>query len=108
MLINRNITVNGHRTSIRLEPEFWTGLADIAQRENLTIDKLCGEIDRGAGDLSRTGAIRIFIASYLLRGAQQSIEQQRRSFTTVGGAYSEQPRQVEDYPLAAQRFRATG
>ena len=52
MLINRNITVNGHRTSVRLEPEFWAGLTDIAQREHLTIDQLCTEIDRGAGGLS--------------------------------------------------------
>ena len=71
MLINRNITVNGHRTSIRLEPEFWAGLTDIAQRENLTIDELCTEVDRDAGGLSRTAAIRVFITSYMVRLAQQ-------------------------------------
>ena len=51
MLNNRNITVNGHRTSIRLEPEFWTGLADIAQREHLTIDQLCSEVGEYSGGL---------------------------------------------------------
>jgi len=75
MLINRNITVDGHRTSIRLEPEFWAGLADIAQREYLTIDQLCSEIDRGAGKLSRTAAIRIFITSYLARAKAQPLAQ---------------------------------
>lgn len=108
MLINRNITVNGHRTSIRLEPEFWAGLADIARRENLSIDALCGEVDRGAGGLSRTAAIRVFIASYMMRHADQSVEQSlRRPFVGVERDYSE-PRQIEDYPLAAQRFRAAG
>lgn len=58
MLIIRNITVDGFHTTIRLEPEFWAGLADIAQRENVTIDELCTEIDCGAGKLSRTAAVR--------------------------------------------------
>ena len=104
MLINRNITVNGHRTSIRLEPEFWAGLSDIARRENLTIDQLCGEVDRGAGNLSRTAAIRVFIASYMVRRAEQTVA---RPFIGVERDYSK-PRRVEDFPLAAQRLRATG
>jgi len=70
MLIGRNITVDGHRTSIRLEPEFWARLADIAQRENQTIDQLCTEIDRGAGKLLRTAAVRVFIMSYTVRLSQ--------------------------------------
>ncbi|NNE86008.1 MAG: ribbon-helix-helix domain-containing protein [Alphaproteobacteria bacterium] len=108
MLINRNITVNGHRTSIRLEPEFWAGLADIARYENLTIDQLCSEVDRGAGELSRTAAIRVFIASYAVRRAAQSAEQPlRRPFVGAERGFSE-PRRNDDYPVAAQRFRATG
>ena len=75
MLINRNINVEGHRTSIRLEPEFWVGLTNIARRERLTIDQLCTEIDRGAGKLSRTAAIRVFIASYMVRLSLQSAVQ---------------------------------
>ncbi len=107
MLINRNITVNGHRTSIRLEPEFWSGLADIAQLEDLSMDELCGQVDRGAGDLSRTAAIRVFIASYMVRRAERFAEPLRRPFATVERDYTD-PSQAEEYPLAAQRFRATG
>lgn len=76
LLVNRNINVDGHRTSIRLEPEFWARLADIAEREYLTIDELCTEIDSGAGDLSRTAAVRVFITSYMVRLAQLAAEQQ--------------------------------
>ncbi|MFT5182087.1 MAG: putative DNA-binding ribbon-helix-helix protein [Alphaproteobacteria bacterium] len=108
MLINRNITVNGHRTSIRLEPEFWSGLADIAQCEHLTIDELCCEVDSSAGDLSRTAAIRVFIASYQLQRAQQPVDQQPRApFTTVEGNYAD-PQRGDEFPAASQRFRATG
>lgn len=108
MLINRNITVNGHRTSIRLELEFWAGLSDIARRESLTVDQLCSEVDRGAGNLSRTAAIRVFIACYMVRRAEQSTEQPlRRPIVGVERDYSE-PQQVEDFPAAAQRIRAAG
>ena len=105
MLINRNITVNGHRTSVRLEPEFWTGLAQIAEREHLTIDQLCSEIDRGAGDLSRTAAIRVFIASYMVRRTEQSAEP--LPFAAVAGDQNK-PRPIDEYSLVAQRLRAAG
>ncbi len=64
MLINRNVTVGGRRTSLRLEPEFWDALADIAGREGLSLDHLCGLIDSQRGGLSRTAAIRIYIVGY--------------------------------------------
>ncbi|MGE0256284.1 MAG: ribbon-helix-helix domain-containing protein [Alphaproteobacteria bacterium] len=64
MLINRNVTVGGRRTSLRLEPEFWDALADIATREGLTLDHLCSLIDSQRGGLSRTAAIRIYIVGY--------------------------------------------
>lgn len=84
MLINRNITVNGHRTSIRLEPEFWSAFADIAKREYITIDELCTEIDRGAGKLSRTAAVRVFTTCYMMRLTQQPAVQLPRPFADVG------------------------
>lgn len=64
MLVNRNITVGSLRTSVRLEPQFWEALSDIAARERLTVDRLCTIIDANAGELGRTAAIRVFIASY--------------------------------------------
>ena len=64
MLINRNITVGQLRTSVRLEPEFWDALADIAHRERVSIDRLCTLVDAHTGELGRTAAIRVFIASY--------------------------------------------
>jgi predicted DNA-binding ribbon-helix-helix protein len=105
MLINRNITVNGHRTSIRLEPEFWAGLADIARRENLTIDELCAEVDSRAGGLSRTAAIRVFITSYMVRLAQQNTEQLSHPFAAVAGG-SIETQAVDEPKLGTQRFRA--
>lgn len=107
MLVNRNITVDGHRTSIRLEPEFWAGLADIAQSEDLTVDQLCTEVDHGAGELSRTAAIRVFITSYMARRAQLSAGQAPRPFKPVAGEVAE-AQEGDGYQIAAQRFRAAG
>jgi predicted DNA-binding ribbon-helix-helix protein len=64
MLINRNITVGQLRTSVRLEPEFWDALAEISRRERVSIDRICTLVDGHTGDLGRTAAIRVFIASY--------------------------------------------
>lgn len=106
MLINRNITVGGHRTSIRLEPEFWAGLAAIAEREHMTVDQLCTDIDRGAGGLSRTAAVRVFITSYMVRRARQAAEQARQ-VNGLDGKFAP-PREPGAYPGAGQRYRAAG
>ena len=106
MLINRNITVGGHRTSIRLEPEFWAGLAAIAESEHVTIDQLCTEIDRGAGDLSRTAAVRVFITSYMVRQAQQAADQPRRVNGLDGNLAPS--REISSYPHPGQRYRVAG
>ncbi len=64
MLVNRNITVGSLRTSLCLEPEFWTALLEISAREKLDIDQLCTMIDGHLDELGRTAGIRVFIASY--------------------------------------------
>ncbi len=64
-LISKNITVCGHRTSIRLEPEMWAALKDIAQREHTTIHSICSLIAlRKLSDTSLTAAIRVFLMLY--------------------------------------------
>lgn len=73
MLVNRNITVGDLRTSVRLEPEFWSSLSDISIREKVSVDQLCTLIDAHLGELGRTAAIRVFIASYF--AAQKSEKQ---------------------------------
>jgi predicted DNA-binding ribbon-helix-helix protein len=64
MLISRNIIVGELRTSMRLEPEFWSALNDIAERENVSIDQLFTVIDTDLRNLGRTAATRVFVASY--------------------------------------------
>jgi predicted DNA-binding ribbon-helix-helix protein len=42
----RSIAIEGHRTSILLEPEFWAVLDRAAASRGLTLPKLVAEIDR--------------------------------------------------------------
>jgi predicted DNA-binding ribbon-helix-helix protein len=64
-LVSRNVTINGKRTSVRLEPEMWSALTEICQREKATIHKVCSSIAmRKDPNTSLTAAIRVFIMAY--------------------------------------------
>ena len=64
-LISRNITVDQKRTSVRLEPEMWNSLYDIANREGCSIHDICTLINlRKNPKTSLTAAIRVFLMLY--------------------------------------------
>lgn len=63
-LICRNVTVRGRRTSLRMEPYMWDSLKDICEREKLTLNQLCTEVDRRRGRSNLTASIRVFIVTY--------------------------------------------
>lgn len=64
-LVSRNITVMGKGTSVRLEPEMWASMKDIATREDCTIHDICTLIAlRKKENSSLTAAIRVFIMLY--------------------------------------------
>lgn len=63
-LINRNVVVAGHRTSMRLEPEMWDALADVCRREKCTIRDICTLVDTQRGASSLTSAVRVFVLAY--------------------------------------------
>lgn len=64
-LVSRNITVRGRRTSVRLEPEMWNALREIARREQCKVHDLCSLIQlRKNPNTSLTAAIRVFLMLY--------------------------------------------
>ena len=64
-LVSRNITVLKRRTSIRLEPEMWAALNDIADRELCSVHDICALVYvRKKPTTSLTAAIRVFIMLY--------------------------------------------
>lgn len=56
--------LDGHRTSVSLEPAFWQSLKDIAARRGDSLNRLVAAVDRerdaaGYGNLS--SALRVFV-----------------------------------------------
>jgi predicted DNA-binding ribbon-helix-helix protein len=71
-LISKNITVDGHRTSVRLEPAMWNSLVEICRRERASIHMICSAIaQHKPAETSLTAAIRVFIMSYFRAAATE-------------------------------------
>ena len=63
-LINRNVVVEGRRTSIRLEADMWDALTEICQREGCRIHELATMVNSTRRESTLTAAIRVFIMNY--------------------------------------------
>ena len=62
----RSITIDGHRTSVTLEDEFWRELTAIARGRALSLNALVAEVDHrkgGPGNLS--SALRVHVLETL-------------------------------------------
>ena len=65
--VKRSVVVAGHRTSISLEPIFWSLLKSAARRERRSLNDMVTELDRErAGNLSST--IRVYLVTRLIDG----------------------------------------
>ena len=65
--VKRSVQIEGHKTSISLEPLFWDMLRDAATREGVAINALVARIDeeriRAEHPCGLAGAIRIWLVS---------------------------------------------
>jgi len=70
MIKKRSVNIHGHQTSISMEAEFWDALKNIAEQENLSINKLIAKIDdeRDPMGYNLSSAIRV----YILKNLQKS------------------------------------
>lgn len=71
-LINRNVTVAGHRTSVRLEPAMWDALHHVCEREQKSLAEVVTDIARDQVESSLTAAIRVYVMSYFRAAAMQA------------------------------------
>ena len=63
-VIKRSIFINGQKTSVSLEHEFWEGLQEIAKQKDTTASKLTEEIAHQRTTANLSSAIRIFVFNY--------------------------------------------
>ncbi len=67
-----SLTLNGHRTSVSLESEFWEAFRSIAGKTGRTINGLAAEIDAERGNLGLASAIRLFVLRHYQRSESPS------------------------------------
>jgi predicted DNA-binding ribbon-helix-helix protein len=69
-VVKRSIVIAGHKTSVSLEDDFWSGLKEIAAERKQTLSDLVASIDTGraAGNLS--SGIRLFVLEHYRAAAK--------------------------------------
>lgn len=66
--VKHSLTLNGHRTSVSLEDEFWRAFREIAATRGQPINAMAAEIDAERGpETGLATAIRLFVLSDLQR-----------------------------------------
>ena len=63
-VMKRSLRVDGHKTSVSLEGEFWTALKEIAATQNVGTPKLISTIDSQRQNNNLSSAIRVYVLSY--------------------------------------------
>jgi predicted DNA-binding ribbon-helix-helix protein len=96
-VIKRSIVLDGHKTSVSLENEFWHGLREIAGRENTALSILVGKIDRERNSCNLSSAIRVYVFNYF----RAQIGRQENSREITAGHLD------ADVSLAARREMAS-
>lgn len=71
-MLKRSITLEGHRTSLALEPEFWQGLSEIAAVRGISVPRLVVEIDQTRGKAGLASAIRRAVLGYYRSAAERA------------------------------------
>ena len=59
-IIKRSIVINGHKTSISMEDQFWAALKSIAAERNLTTSELVSMVHGNRESSNLSSALRVF------------------------------------------------
>jgi predicted DNA-binding ribbon-helix-helix protein len=63
-IVKRSVSIDGHKTSISLEDEFWNELNQIAVAQNTSVAKLVLAIEKKREHANLSSAIRLFVLDY--------------------------------------------
>jgi len=58
--MKRSVTIAGHRTSVSLEPEFWTALQALARTRGVSVNALVEQAD-AATPANLSSALRVLV-----------------------------------------------
>ena len=65
LIIKRSVVVDGHKTGISLEDEFWSGLKEIAQAQGASVAQTVTEINTTRQQKNLSSAIRLFVLGHI-------------------------------------------
>jgi predicted DNA-binding ribbon-helix-helix protein len=60
-VVKRSIVIAGHRTSVSLENDFWSGLKEIGREHKMTLSSLITDINDRRPDTNLSSAVRLFV-----------------------------------------------
>ena len=63
-IVKRSILVDGHKTSVSLEDEFWSALKVIANKRFMKLQDLVTAIDKQRQHSNLSSAIRLFVLDF--------------------------------------------
>ncbi len=63
-IVKRSIELNGHKTSVSLEDEFWLSLRQIAILKNVSLPALLQSIDQAREGTNLSSAIRVYVLNH--------------------------------------------
>ena len=73
-IIKRSIDVNGRKTSVTLEDEFWEALRTIAHRKKITLVAIVDQIHQTRNKSNLSSAIRVFV----LKRSAMAVDQEKQ------------------------------
>ena len=70
-LVKRSVTLRGHRTSLALEPAFWTALDRAAREDGRSLAGLVARIDeaRTGSGTPLSSAVRVWVLAHVAGNA---------------------------------------
>jgi len=73
LVAKRSIIIDGHKTSVSLEDDFWRDLKNIAHAQHASLGELVARIDQRRDNGNLSSAIRLFVLEHFQKnGSSQS------------------------------------
>ena len=63
-IVKRSVVVNGHKSSVSLEADFWSAVKEIAQLRDQTLTQFISEVDTSRDHNNLSSALRVFVLAY--------------------------------------------
>lgn len=64
VIVKRSVILEGHKTSVSLENEFWEGLREIAEQQKSNLSSMVRQVDRDRSKGNLSSAIRVFVLTH--------------------------------------------